>query len=110
MLKKIQKLLLTGDITNRNLAIELCLSQNMSVDEMVELISLINQETKLPILAKPNAGKPQLLEGKTIYPTTAEDFSEDIIQIVQNGANVVGGCCGSNPEYINKISNKIKEY
>lgn len=68
--------------------------------EMVDLIALISTETKLPILAKPNAGKPILQSGKTVYPTSVKDFTEDISKIIDKGANVVGGCCGTNPEYI----------
>jgi len=72
-------------------------------DEMVDLIPLIANETNLPISAKPNAGKPILLNGKTSYPTSSEEFSVDIKEIISNGARVVGGCCGTNPEYIRRI-------
>ena len=72
----------------------------ISSDEMIDLILLISQETILPILAKPNAGKPQLENGKTVYLTEPKPFAQDIDQIIKNGASVVGGCCGSNPEFI----------
>lgn len=71
--------------------------------EMINLIFLLSQETNLPISAKPNAGIPILQEGKTIYPTSAEDFSNDICEIINKGARVVGGCCGTIPAYISKI-------
>ncbi|MFW9851550.1 MAG: homocysteine S-methyltransferase family protein [Candidatus Thorarchaeota archaeon] len=80
----------------------------ISSDEMVDLISKIKQFTDLPIIAKPNAGKPQLVEGKTVYQTTAIDFAKDINQMVKNGARIVGGCCGSNPEFIKEINQLIK--
>ncbi len=75
-------------------------------NEMIDLIPLISQETNHPISAKPNAGKPILQDGKTVYPTSAEDFSTDISKIIENGARVVGGCCGSSPEYIALIKKK----
>jgi len=80
----------------------------ISSNEMIDLISEIRQFTDLPIIAKPNAGKPQLVEGKTIYQTTAVDFAKDIKQMVENGARIVGGCCGSNPEFIEEINHLIK--
>ena len=72
-------------------------------DEMIELIPLLKAETNLPISAKPNAGKPILLSGETVYPTSAEDFSKDINLIIKKGAKVVGGCCGTSPKYISLI-------
>lgn len=77
-------------------------------DEMIELIQELNQLTELPIIAKPNAGQPQLIKGETVYPTTPKDFAKDISKIVKNQAKVVGGCCGTDPEYIKKIVQIIK--
>jgi len=72
-------------------------------DEMVELIPLIKEQTNLPISVKPNAGQPQLVDGRTIYNATPNDFARDISLMIKAGASVVGGCCGSNPEFIKKI-------
>ncbi len=80
----------------------------ISSDEMIDLIPLISQETILPVLAKPNAGKPQLEKGKTVYLTEPKPFAQDIEQIIKNGASVVGGCCGSNPEFIKEIAKQVK--
>lgn len=77
-------------------------------DEMIELIIQLRDATKLPISAKPNAGKPELRNGETVYPTIPEDFARDILQIVDAKANVVGGCCGTNPQYIRKIAEVLK--
>jgi 5-methyltetrahydrofolate--homocysteine methyltransferase len=78
-------------------------------EEMVDLVPLMKSVTSKPILVKPNAGKPQLVDGKTIYPTTSEEFANDIKQMVTHGAQVVGGCCGSNPGFITSINQKLKE-
>jgi 5-methyltetrahydrofolate--homocysteine methyltransferase len=77
-------------------------------DDMIELIQQINNLTDLPIIAKPNAGIPQLINGQTVYPTTPKEFAKDISRIVKNNVKVVGGCCGTNPDYIKKITQKIK--
>jgi 5-methyltetrahydrofolate--homocysteine methyltransferase len=76
--------------------------------DMIDLIPLISQETSLPISAKPNAGKPELLNGKTVYPASIEDFTEDILAIINNGARLVGGCCGTDPEFIARLSERIR--
>jgi len=77
-------------------------------DEMVDLVPLLKKETNLPISVKPNAGQPQLVNGKTIYNTTPQDFTRDIMLMIEAGANLVGGCCGSNPEFIKEIAEKVK--
>jgi len=77
-------------------------------DEMVELIPMIKEQTNLPISVKPNAGQPQLIDGKTVYNATPENFARDISSMIDAGASVVGGCCGSNPEFIKKITEVIK--
>ncbi|MHA1220733.1 MAG: homocysteine S-methyltransferase family protein [Candidatus Heimdallarchaeota archaeon] len=78
-------------------------------DEMIDLVPLLKEHSKKPILVKPNAGKPQLVSGKTIYPTSASDFARDISQMVELGARIVGGCCGTNPLFISKIVEQVKE-
>ena len=80
----------------------------ISSEEMVDLIPLIANSTYLPIIAKPNAGQPQLIEGKTIYLSKPAEFTRDIQQMIKNGATIVGGCCGSNPKFIDEISNQIR--
>ncbi|MGC9780043.1 MAG: homocysteine S-methyltransferase family protein [Candidatus Heimdallarchaeota archaeon] len=76
-------------------------------DEMIDLIPQLKKVSKVPICAKPNAGRPQLIDGKTVYPTTPNDFAQDILQMVEKQVNVIGGCCGSNPAYIRKIAQLV---
>jgi len=76
-------------------------------DQMIDLVPVLRKETNLPISVKPNAGQPQLIDGKTIYNATPQDFARDILAMIEAGANVVGGCCGSNPEFIRKIAEKV---
>ena len=77
-------------------------------EEMIDLITAIRKNTARPVSAKPNAGKPELRNGETFYPTSPEDFARDIQQIIEAKANVVGGCCGTNPQFIEKIANILK--
>ena len=79
----------------------------ISIEDMVELVPLIREATALPILVQPNAGKPQLVEGKTVYQQTPENFAEKIPDLLAAGANAVGGCCGTTPEFIRKMREVI---
>jgi 5-methyltetrahydrofolate--homocysteine methyltransferase len=79
-------------------------------EEMVDLVKVIRENTSLPIIAQANAGKPSLSgEGEVSYEQSIEDYIRFIPQMIQNGTNVIGGCCGTNPEYIKRMAVQIKE-
>jgi 5-methyltetrahydrofolate--homocysteine methyltransferase len=59
--------------------------------------------TNLPLIAKPNAGIPEIKDGKVVYPESPE-FIEPLIQnFFNNGVKIMGGCCGTTPDHIKKI-------
>ncbi len=73
---------------------------------MIEIVREMAGVTKVPIIAKPNAGLPMLdAQGKTCYPMTAEEFVEEMRQLTEAGATVLGGCCGTTPEFIKGLRN-----
>ncbi len=82
----------------------------ISIEDMVGLVPLIREATALPILAQPNAGKPQLVEGKTVYQQTPENFAGKIPDLLAAGANAVGGCCGTTPEFVRKMREVIDRF
>lgn len=59
--------------------------------------------TNLPLWLKPNAGLPQLVDGRATYTTTPEEFVADVPELVKRGASFIGGCCGSSPDFIRAI-------
>jgi len=61
----------------------------------------------VPLIAKPNAGLPRLVDGQTSYDTSPAEFAERIQSFIAMGARVVGACCGSNPDYIRAITKRI---
>jgi 5-methyltetrahydrofolate--homocysteine methyltransferase len=78
--------------------------------EMVDLVKIMREKTTLPILAQANAGNPSLSEeGKVAYSQGMEDYLNYIPQMAKNGANIIGGCCGTNPEYIHKMAEVLKK-
>lgn len=71
---------------------------------MQEIVSAMAGATRLPIVAKPNAGLPFLDEqGRTCYDLDAAEFTEEMKQLAEAGATVLGGCCGTTPEHIRKL-------
>ena len=56
-----------------------------------------------PVILKPNAGLPKSVDGKTVFDVTADSFSDELADIVKKGVRVVGGCCGTTPEYIKAL-------
>lgn len=70
-------------------------------DKMVEVVRSMAAVTTLPIIAKPNAGLPYLdAAGNTVYDMDAQTFGVCMKDIVAAGASIIGGCCGTTPEYI----------
>lgn len=79
-------------------------------DQMCKIIEAMAEVTDIPLIAKPNAGLPSLDEnGMTVYDMDSDTFSEHMIQIVESGATILGGCCGTSPEYIKKLVDKTKD-
>jgi len=70
--------------------------------EMAEVATAINHISKVPIIIQPNAGKPKLVDNKTIYDMSPETFAEGIKKCIEAGAHLVGGCCGTTHEHIRK--------
>ena len=68
--------------------------------DMIELTKELRAATDKPILIQPNAGKPVTDEDVTYYQQTPSEFALDLKQIKEAGADMVGGCCGTNPEFI----------
>jgi 5-methyltetrahydrofolate--homocysteine methyltransferase len=65
----------------------------------------INKE--IPVLIHANAGMPEYKDGKTCFPETPEQMANLAPKLVQAGASVIGGCCGTTPEHISKIADSI---
>jgi 5-methyltetrahydrofolate--homocysteine methyltransferase len=64
--------------------------------------------TKIALLAEPNAGTPELIDGKAVYKLSADDFSNWLEKIHNAGATILGGCCGTSPAHIAAMTKKIK--
>ncbi len=72
--------------------------------QMVEIIKMMKPYARIPIMAKPNAGLPKLVNGATVFDMGAEEFGTYTQSFLEAGVNLLGGCCGTSPEYIRQLS------
>lgn len=64
--------------------------------------------SSLPVILEPNAGLPKVVNGKTVYDVSPEEFSKDVRSLIEKGVRIVGGCCGTTPKYIKALTQKTK--
>jgi 5-methyltetrahydrofolate--homocysteine methyltransferase len=78
--------------------------------EMVKVIEAMKPFAKVPIMAKPNAGLPRLVDGNTVFDMKAAEFASYTKPLIRAGACLIGGCCGTSPEYIKLVraNSKVK--
>ncbi|MHC4706658.1 MAG: homocysteine S-methyltransferase family protein, partial [Planctomycetota bacterium] len=72
--------------------------------QMAEVVAVLKSATSLPILAQPNAGRPKLVDDKTVFEMKPADFARGIAECLRAGARIVGGCCGTTPEHIRDVA------
>ena len=89
-----------------------CLGINCGLGpkQIAELMDRLAKISSIPIMAQPNAGLPEIKDGKTVYTVSPDDFAEECTAIAKCGASVIGGCCGTTPEHIEKLVNKCKDF
>ena len=76
--------------------------------DMIEVIKEMKPYAKVPLLAKPNAGLPRLVNGKTEFDMGVSEFASYVKDFAEAGVNLLGGCCGTSPLYIAKIKESVK--
>ncbi len=82
----------------------------LNSEDMVGLVRALREATKLPVIAQANAGKPELSgKGEVSYSQGLEDYVRFVPDIIKAGANIIGGCCGTDPGYIRKMAEFIKK-
>lgn len=76
-------------------------------DKLAEILLPLLAESNLPLLLKPNAGLPALIDGKTVFPLSAQAFAIAMRPAAVAGVRLLGGCCGSSPEHIRHLSEMV---
>jgi 5-methyltetrahydrofolate--homocysteine methyltransferase len=77
------------------------------IEDYVPLAPVLRSLTGLPVWVKANAGVPQIVGGKVIYPLTPEQYAAFVPALVQTGVDVIGGCCGTDPRFIREVGRTI---
>ena len=76
--------------------------------EVLRNVARMARVTELPLAAYPNSGFPEFVDGRYIYRATPDYFADMALEMAQAGASLVGGCCGTTPEHIRRIAEKLK--
>lgn len=76
--------------------------------EMIGMFSELIKWTNLPIIIQPNAGIPSVIDGETVFTTGSDDFADEMRKVMDLGAGIVGGCCGTTPEFIENLAGVVE--
>jgi len=74
----------------------------------IDITRRMRAATDRPLWIKPNAGLPELIDGRTVYRTTPEEFAAQVPALLDAGASFVGGCCGTTPDFIRAVAGKVR--
>lgn len=81
----------------------------IGIENYIKVAALLREATDKPVWVKANAGMPVLERGKVVYKMKPEEYAEKVKDLVTAGANIVGGCCGTSPEFIAAIRAALDE-
>ena len=76
---------------------------SLGPDALAPVVERYLAAASIPVLMKPNAGLPQEKDGKTVYNVGPEEFSRQIVPLIRKGLRIIGGCCGTTPDYIRAV-------
>ena len=77
---------------------------SLGPDELSDIVLRLITVSHTPILLQPNRGIPRLVNGESVYDLSAEEFAKKMKEYVQMGVSILGGCCGTNPDFIHSIA------
>ncbi len=75
--------------------------------ELTPIAEEILKYSSVPVLVQPNAGLPEIKDGQTVYSVTSDEYSDFMLTLSQKGVAILGGCCGTTPEYIKAMCRKL---
>jgi methionine synthase I (cobalamin-dependent) len=78
------------------------------IEGYVAICRRLRAATSLPVWIKANAGTPEVVDGRVVYRTTPDEFARRAPELIDAGADFVGGCCGTTPEYIAALAKVVR--
>lgn len=85
------------------------LNCSLGPKQIFPIVLEVLKYSRLPVLVQPNAGLPTIVNGETVFEIEIEPFAEAIKEMIRAGAQIVGGCCGTTPEYIARVRKEITD-
>jgi len=82
---------------------------SLDLEQVTEVLHLLKAHCGKPLIAKPNAGSPQVVEGREQYSIGPHQFAEHVPQWLEAGAGILSACCGSSPAHLKEIVKKVQE-
>ena len=82
---------------------------SLGPDQMAKLVPVFAEYASVPIIVTPNAGLPRVENGRTVYDVDPEEFARHMVTIANAGATILGGCCGTTPEYMRQVIAATKD-
>ena len=76
--------------------------------QLLPIVQKIAKRTTTPVIVQANAGLPNIINGKAYYDVDEKEFYKGVVEFINAGASLLGGCCGTNPGFIREISDNIK--
>ena len=80
---------------------------DLDPQQMARVVTVFAGATDLPVVAQPNAGRPRLVDDRTVFDMEPGPFAEGVAACIKAGARIVGGCCGTGPEHISALRKVI---
>ena len=85
------------------------LNCSLGPKEMLPFVKEITEYATVPVIVQPNAGMPKYVDGETIYTVDKYEFAENVSKMLDMGVSIIGGCCGTTPEYITELKKLIDQ-
>ena len=79
-------------------------------DHMVAIIARLRAVSQVPLIAMPNAGMPELVNGVTVFPESPDEMASKVGRLVEAGASIIGGCCGTTPAHIAAMARQLQQF
>ncbi|NUQ65348.1 MAG: homocysteine S-methyltransferase family protein [Pirellulales bacterium] len=77
------------------------------IEGFVDICRRLHAATDRPVWIKANAGLPEMIQGRTVYAQTPQQFARFVPELIEAGASFIGGCCGTTPEFITAVRQAI---
>ncbi|MDT2849475.1 homocysteine S-methyltransferase family protein [Vagococcus carniphilus] len=101
---------LTAVLTLQGLGVEAVgVNCSCTPKELLPTVKIMTDYAKIPVIVQANAGLPKIERDKSVYTIKVADYVESVIEMVEMGVRVVGGCCGTTPEFIKAIRQSLAE-